>query len=177
MILDDTDILQILLSPKNKNLSTYRSDFTRLNSYYNGGNIAKEIEKITNFENDSQKKLREEIARSPKDFIHRLLNQFTKVFSAKGGSNTFDVKTKSNEVRLIELFSELPEGISLNKWMKDYWFEAYMTDPNGLIFIESEKEEDSSGKINSYPVYKSISVIHDYTENWGKLDYLVLKHG
>ncbi|TDQ27636.1 hypothetical protein [Tenacibaculum caenipelagi] len=173
MILDTDSIHEIIKTPRNKNLGDYKSDFTRLDVYYNGGDITSEIEKITNFENESQKKLRQKIARSPKDFIHRLLNQFTKVFSAKGGSSTLDIEIDSNKKDLIEIISKLPEGISLNKWMQDYWFEAYVTDPNGLIFIEAEENETPV----SYPTYKSINVIHDYTVKWGKLDYLVLKHG
>lgn len=173
MVLDNDLILNYINQPQNSNLKNYRDEHKRLDIYFNGGDISSEIEKITSFENQKQKDLRDTIARSPKDLIHRLLHQFQKVFTATGGSEDFDLKVEKQKEAFVQHISKLPEGISLNRWMQDYWFENYITDPNGLIFIESESNDDPK----AYPTYKSINVIHDYTLTWSNLDYLILKYG
>lgn len=173
MVLDENLVLQYILEPQNKHLKDYRSEHSKLDSYFNGGDIASQIQKITNFENKGQETLRKKIARSPKDVIHKLLKQFNKSFSATGGSELLDIKPDNRKNEFSELISELPEGISLKKWMQDYWLEAYITDPNGLIVIEAE----TGNNPKSYPTYKSINVIHDYTTTWQSINYLILKHG
>lgn len=173
MVLDKAQILNYIVKPQNAHIKSYREDHNRLNIYFNGGDISSELEKISGYENTPQKTLRDNIARSPKDLVQRLLNQFSKVFSAKGGSESFDLTIKKQKENFIKLVTMLPEGISLSKWMQDYWIEGYVTDPNGLIFIESETGDDPK----SYPAYKSINVIHDYTLTWSNLDYLILEHG
>ena len=173
MTLDEGLILKYILTPQNKELKNYRSEHKTLDIYFNGGDIASQIEKITNFENSGQRKLREKIARSPKDVVHKLLKQFNKTFSATGGSQNIEIKPDKRGEEFSSLLSELPEGISLNKWMQDYWLEAYITDPNGLVFIESEKGDNPK----PYPTYKSINIIHDYTATWQNVDYLILNHG
>jgi len=173
MILGEDLIKEYILKPYNGNINDYRKEHDRLDIYYNGGDISSEIEKITSFENDAQKKLRDDIARSPKELVQRLLNQFNKIFTASGGSNTFDFEVEKQQDEFIDNLAKLPEGISLNKWMQDYWFEAYITDPNGIIFIESETNDDPK----SYPTYKSINTIHDYKLTWSNFEYLILNFG
>lgn len=173
MTLEESQILEFIQNPQNKHLKNYQSEHSKLDVYFNGGDIASQIQKITNFENAAQKKLRQKIARSPKDVIHKLLKQFNQTFSATGGSELIEISQEARKEEFAKLLSELPSGISLKKWMQDYWLEAYITDPNGVILIESENNDNPK----SYPTYKSISVIKDYTTTWGKLDYLILKHG
>lgn len=172
MVLEDKQILDLIGKPQNTHIEDYISKHETLDLYFNGGDtIAEELAKITNFENASQLTLREKYARSPKDVVHRLLKPFHKVFSASGGSQVVDIDVTNRKDEFTEHLAKLPEGISLNKWMEDYWMEAYVTDPNGIIFIEADEEG------MAYPSYKSIRVIHDYTLTWNKFNYLIMDHG
>lgn len=173
MTLSNEQTLQYINTPQNDNIGDYRDEHNRFDLYFNGGDVASEIEKIDNYENDKQKKLRQKIARSPKDVVHRLVKPFHKVFSAAGGSQVLDMRVTSQKEEFKKHLRELPEGISLDKWMEDYWMEAYITDPNGIILIEAENE----GEHRAYPTYKSINIIHDYQLEWDKFKYLILEHG
>ena len=173
MVLEEDKILELIITPENTNLSDYRNKHKIFNLYFNGGDIASEIEKIDTFENNKQRQLRQKIARSPKDLLQRLLNPFKKVFSATGGSEQIEIKPQARKDEFISHLSKLPEGISLSKWMYNYWVEAYITDPNGVIFIETENTDNPK----SYPTYKSTSVIHDYKLKWDDFNYIILKHG
>lgn len=174
MILKDEDILSIIETPRNTYIKEFQEKHAKLDMFFNGAeDISEWLDKIENFENDEQKKLRQKIARSTKDTLKKILNPFSKVFTANGGSESYNLKSKADSDKFKELIEELPEGVSLRKWMEIYWAEAYVTDPNGLILIETESEETA----RSYPAYKSIAVIHDYQTKWKALEYVVLKQG
>lgn len=168
MTLDEGAILAILEKPANSSLATWKTDHDALDIYVNGGNVSAELERVKNYENEAQKQLRDKIARSTKDLLGYILKPTSKVFTASG--SVVDITGKSED-EFREYMSRLPEGMSVRKWMRTYWMEAYVTDPNGIILVESSKDGSES-----YPTYKNINVIHDYTHTWGKLDYLVLLH-
>lgn len=175
MVLEDKDILDIINSPRNPNIKGFKEQHSKLDMFFNGSeNIAEYLHKIQNFENTEQKNLRDKIARSTKDTLKKVLNPFKKVFTAQGGSEEFNLETKANKEAFRELVSNLPEGVSLRKWMEIYWSEAYVTDPNGIVLIESEEGKDDA---QSYPTYKNISIIHDYQTKWKKVEYVVLNFG
>lgn len=175
MVLSDSQIKERLITPENTDIKQFKKDHKLLDMFYNGGDaIATHLDKIQNFENDDQLDLRKKIARSTKDTLEKILNPFKKVFTASGGSEYYKLSSDSQSEDFKELVSDLPEGISLRKWMEVYWQEGYITDPNGVILIESEaKEEDPK----SYPTYKSISVIHDYKMTWKRFEYIIFSKG
>ncbi len=144
-----------------------------LDIYLNGGDVATQLEKVKNFENEEQKKLRQSIARSTKDLMSYLLNPLQKVYSANGFNNSIEIKTESAKDKFFEHVDRLPEGMSLRKWMQTYWMEAYISDPNGLILIESESGEENP---RSYPTYKSINTVHDYQLKWDEFEYIIFLH-
>lgn len=172
MILTPEQIKDFIEKPQNAHLETYRSAQETFDLYFNGGDVAAEIEKINSYENQQQKDLRTKVARSPKDVIDRLLKPFHKAFSASGGSQVIKLGAESRNEEFATMLSALPSDISLVKWVEDYWLEAYVTDPNGVILIES----DSEGKI-AYPTYKSVQYVRDYLVIWDKFEYLILDVG
>lgn len=174
MILSQAAKKNVILQPRNENLPGYKKQHDRLNLFFNGSEqIAEYLDKIQDFENDSQRKLRQRLARSPKDTLKKSLNPFKKVFTASGGSQSIKLGNKAKEEQFKELLANLPEGMPLRKWMEVYWSEAYCTDPNGLILIETEATDNP----RSYPTYKNIGVIHDYISTWKKVEYVVLEYG
>ena len=170
MNLSETDILEIIKQPRNAHIKNWRADQAVLDIYVNGGDVASELEKIKNYENDQQKKLREKIARSTRDKVKDLLNPLNKIFNASGGSIAFDGLSQLQQDNFQEHIDKLPEGFSFKKWMEIYWKRAFVSDPNGVVLIETDKEGIS------YPAYKNISVIHDYVMTWDKFEYIVFEH-
>lgn len=169
MTLQEGEILEILTSPRNPNIKQWKIDHEVWSIYVNGGDVASELEKIQNYENDGQKRLREKVARSTKDVVSNLLNPISKVFNASGGSVNLEDLATTEETKLNELIDELPEGMSLRVWMETYWKDAFVSDPNGVVLVEVDEEG------RAYPTYKNIANIHDYTLTWNTFDYLVLK--
>ena len=164
------EIKQIIKKPRNSSLEKWRVAHNALDIYVNGGEVSNELELVKNFENAEQKQLRDKIARSTKDTVGYILKPIPKVFTASGSIIDFSGGAKLEQDNFIQYLENLPEGMTIRKWMQTYWMEAFISDPNSVVLVESN--EDSK----SYPTYKSTNVIHDYTHKWGKLDYLVLFH-
>ena len=174
MVLENDQILEIISRPPDKKIVEWRKSHVLLDLYLNGGNVADELEQVKNYENKSQKELRDKIARSTKDFLSNLLNPINKVFSASGFNTELDISSEAAKKAFQEHINELPEGISIKKWVETYWKEAYITDPNGVCFIEVESEGDNP---RAYPTYKSILSIHDYSLKWNKFEYIIFTLG
>lgn len=168
MILKEGEILEILTKPRNSNIKEWQKEHAKLDIYVNGGDVSTELEKIRNYENEEQKILREKIAKSTKDVVHNILNPLNKIFNASGGSVSLEDLTDSEAEKVNNAIEQLPEGMSLREWMETYWKDAFVVDPNGVILIEIDEEG------NTYPTYKNISKVYDYTLTWDRFDYLVL---
>lgn len=173
MILDNTQIKELIENPSNPNIKEWRKEHEVLDIYFNGGNVSSQLEKVKNYENKEQKQLRDKIARSTKDFLSNLLNPLNKVFSASGFNTTIEIGSKTATDEFSKLLYLLPEGISMKKWVETYWREAYVTDPNGVCFIEVEDEEENP---KAYPTYKSILTIHDYKMKWQGFEYIIFEY-
>lgn len=174
MVLTNDEILELIQSPSNLNIKDWQDSHVVLDLYYNGGDVSTQLEQVKNYENRSQKQLRDKIARSTKDFLSNLLNPLNKVFSASGYNAEIEITSETALNKFQEHLSKLPEGISITKWMETYWKEAYVTDPNGVCFIEVESEGDNP---KAYPTYKSILTIHDYKIKWNVFEYIIFKFG
>lgn len=173
MVLEESQILDILQTPSNPNIKDWQAKSDKLSIYVNGGDVSSELEKIRNYENDAQEQLRKDLAKSPKDKVSDLLKPTHKVFNASGGSVQYDKIPDAQLKKFKELTDELPEGISLRQWMESYLLDAMVSDPNGITLIEIGKEgTEEEGK--PYPTYKNINKVHDYLTTWESLDYLVL---
>lgn len=173
MVLSEGQILDLIEKPSNPMIKEWKRQHDVLDIYLNGGDVATQLEQVKNFENEEQKKLRQKIARSTKDLMSYLLNPLQKIYSANGFNNSVEIDTQSAKEKFSEHLEKLPEGMSLRKWMQTYWMEAYISDPNGLILIESETGVDNP---RSYPTYKSINTVHDYSLKWDEFEYIIFLH-
>lgn len=173
MVLSNDQILDLIKVPSNPNIDIWKKEHVLLDLYYNGGDVSKELEQVKNYENKSQKQLRDKIARSTKDFLSNLLNPLNKIFSASGFNTDIEISSKAAKESFEKHLDKLPEGISLKKWVETYWKEAYITDPNGLCFIEVEDNDEPK----AYPTYKSILTIHDYALKWTSFEYIIFQLG
>jgi hypothetical protein len=171
MELTEDQIKERLKKASNPNISVWRKEHNSLDIYVNGGDVSSELEKVKNYENVEQEKLRKNVARSTKDLMGYIFKPLSKVFTATGSNIEIESENTTVKDAMNVYLQKLPEGISLKKWMQTYWLDPYSTDPNGVILVESNADGQA------YPTYKSINVIHDYEHKWGKFEYLILDAG
>ena len=166
MTLAEQDIKKILEDRPNKPILTKAQGMLRVNSVHVlGVGMDSYIAQINSFENKDQYEARKKYARSNKDLFDRVLRPMDNVFSAKGGSTYFDMPEEQS-LRLRGMLMNVENGLSLRKWIEEYWLKAYIVDPMGLVFIEVGDNE-------AYPTYKSSSSIVDYQLNGRNLDYVI----
>lgn len=174
MVLGNDEILKLIETPSNTHLKKWREDHNTLKIYVEGGDVAKELSKIDGYENQQQEELRKKVARSTKAEVKNLLNPINKVFNASGGSTVFEGISKTQQDSINEVIDKLPEGISVQEWVEIYLKDAFITDPNGVVFVETGNSEFEGV---AYPTYKSTNVIHDYQTTWDRFEYIIFKQG
>lgn len=142
-----------------------------LNLHVNGVGLDTALQKINNYESDEQKIARDKFAISNKFITDRLLRPTDNVFSAKGGFARYLFSAGSDsEIEFKDKLKDVYSGYSLSQYIHRIWFDKYIVDPNGLIFMEVE--EDGSG---IYPCYKSIHSIRGYKQDGIKVDWVIFE--
>jgi len=143
-----------------------------LNLHVNGVGLETALEKINNYENDAQKIARDKFAISNKFITDRLLRPTDNVFSAKGGYSRYIFKAgdEVKESEFKEKLKDIYSGYSLSQYIHRIWFDKYIVDPNGLIFMEVDEEGEGI-----YPCYKSIHSIKNYKQDGIKVSWVIFE--
>ncbi len=130
------------------------------------------LEKINNYENEEQKIARTKFAISNKHITDRLLRPTDNIFAAKGGYRkyVFTADQDTNEDRFVNQLVNVHHGYSLSQYIQRIWFDKYIVDPNGLIFLESTTDATSI-----YSTYKSIHSIRNYSQSGIKVDWVIFE--
>lgn len=169
MVLDMTQIKEIVISNPNKELIiNARKYATELRKHFFGENLEATLLVIEGFEKKALRELRVKYAKSNKDLFSRLSRPIDKVFSARGGSVYYNLGERLDN-SAAALAMNIRDGYPLKKWIEMFWKPYFLSDPNSVIFIEVDAEQ------NAYPTYKSTSVIFDYKPKGVLLDYIVFE--
>lgn len=136
--------------------------------HVHGNNLSDYLKKISGLENKQQIDLRQKYARSNKDLFSNILRPTDKVFSAKGGNKEYNISGDNNLKVFRETLSEITEGMSLSKWLQNYFLDKYAVDPNGVFLIENANSQ-------AYPTYKAITSIRDYKASGQRLEYIIFE--
>ena len=135
--------------------------------HVHGVGVTEYLTHIEGLENQSKINLRRKLARSNKSLFADLLRSTDKVFKAKGGSKYYDLP-KNKEKDFTDKLSNVSQGLSLSKWLENYWLDKYVTDENSLIFVEHKDNV-------AYPTYKSILTIRDYVQKGQDVEYVIFE--
>lgn len=149
-------------------LDKAKKEHKELLMHVHGIGVSKFIEKIEGLENDVKKDLRKRLTISNKSLWSEILNHVDKVFSANGGSRQYNLKNKKQSEQFSTILNNITEGISIRKWMQNYWKDKITVDPNGIFLIENDGKD-------AYPTYKSILTIRDYSADGQDLDYIIFE--
>lgn len=130
------------------------------------------LERVNEYENEGQHEARTKHRMVNKWVTSKLLAPAQNIFSAKGGSTNYKFTTnqEDSEQKLSKIFQNLPNGYSANSYMKDVWFKRYVTDPNGLIFVEVPQDGG-----DPYPAYKNIHKIRMYEQRGIFTDWIIFE--
>lgn len=135
------------------------------------------LAQINSYENEDQHEARRKHAISNEFLTEELLRPTDNAFFAKGGSKNYIFKTGS-EQRVIDfkrLISNVYNGLSLSEYCKNIWFDKYITDPNGLIFLKIPKEQELEEDSKPEFVYKSIYHIRDYEQDGQFIKWVIFE--
>lgn len=180
MILSTADITAIILeNPGAEIVKKGQAYSTTLRRHLYGEGLEKHITAIAGFERESVHALRKAYARSNKALFSRLMRPIDKVFTAKGGSLYYNLPDTA-EKRARQMTQNLPNGMTVRKWVETFWRSHLMDDPFGLVFMELLPMQDAiqaknAGNSFVYPTYKSISTVYDYKLKGSKVEYVAFK--
>lgn len=149
-----------------------RSYNDKLMLHVHGVGLDKALEQINNYENDAQKTARDKFAISNKFITDRLLRPTDNVFSAKGGYKKyiFEANQAKNEEKFVLNLLDVYSGYNLSQYIHRVWFDKYIVDPNGLIFMEVNSDGSEI-----YPTYKSIHSIRNYKQDGIKVEWVIFE--
>lgn len=169
MILEDQDIINLLsVNPIMDLLDSARKKSAILNLHITGDGMKNAVETMPYFEDEQRKNLRQKYARSNRDIFSRLHRPIDKVFTAKGGSITYNIP-EAKQSQFSACLADIRNGMSLRKWIEQVALPAFHIDPMGIIFMEI----DQNGKI--YPTYKSTTDVYTYKINGRRLEYVIFQ--
>lgn len=166
MILTPTEMLTaIKKKPNAAVLAAAQKDSKKLTAHITGQGSSDLLSKISGLENEEQLKLRREYARSNKDIFARIHRPEDKIFSAKGGSNYYNLPESKQKDFIVKL-NNVYHGFSVRAWVESFAKQYFHIDPMGLVFIEVGFE-------TAYPTYKSTNSIYDYKLKGREVEYVI----
>lgn len=167
MILSENQIIEKYNNPDNR-LELAKKEHKELLMQVHGIGLTDFITKIEGLENAEKIALRKKLSISNKSLWSEVFRPTDKIFKANGGSRNYNLKTKKQTADFRSILGNITEGISLRKWMENYWLDKVAVDPNGIFLVEHD------GK-NAYPTYKSIASIKDYIADGQTLEYIIFE--
>lgn len=172
MKLREKEIISIVENPVNEaQIAESRKLSKSLNTHINGIGVDEYLQRTENFESEDQFVERKKVTISQKYVFHSIVRVINKIFTAKGGSNYYDIDNEKKKVELISLLKDI-KGVPLRKWIQNKGLNKYLVDPNGIFLVEHTTVDS---KKLCYPTYKSIGSIHDYKHNGRTLEYVLFK--
>jgi hypothetical protein len=129
------------------------------------------LARVNNYENKLQFEARKKHAISNKFLTEELLRPVDNAFHARGGSRNYKFNSGDKTDNLVEKLMNIKNGSSLSDYIENVWFNKFITDPNGLIFMEIKGDED---KIIE-PTYKNIHSIKAYKQNGINVDWVIFE--
>jgi hypothetical protein len=144
----------------------------KLMLHVHGVGLDQALEQINNYENDYQKIARDKFAISNKFITDRLLRPTDNVFAAKGGYKKylFLADQEKHEEQFVQSLMDVYSGYNLSQYIHRIWFDKYIVDPNGLIFMEVSEDANEI-----YPTYKSIHSIRNYSQDGIKVEWVIFE--
>lgn len=168
-MLDANSLKAIIQGEISNKIKAMRQDFADYVRHVFGKGTDEYLSQINEYENDKQHKLRKKHAIENPWIIDELLRPVDNIWQAKGGDETY-IFTGETPEDFIESLNDVRGGMSLHSFMKEIWFQRFISDPNGIIFLEV-----SADGSEAHYTYKAITKIKDYHAKGINIDWIVFE--
>lgn len=150
-----------------------RENSKSLKALVNGEGFQEElIEHIEHLESQERAEVRRKYSKDIRDLFSRVMKKRQNVFDANGGSENNNISNKTIKEDFIKTISNFKSNKSLFKYLSESYFQLTDIDPNGVIMLEYELEDE---EYNLYPTYKSIEDIRYYKSKGQLVDYIIFE--
>lgn len=151
-------------------ITSMRKQFSDYCRHFFGTNTTEYLTAIGNLENDKQVEYRRKHAIKNPWIVDELLRPIDNIWQAKGGDEKYEFSGTDQSEDFREKLKDVRSGMSMHSFMKEIWFQRFISDPGGVIFLEVS--EDGT---KAYYTYKSITRIKAYKSNGIKLDWIIFE--
>jgi len=151
-------------------IKAMRDDFSDYVRHVFGKGSIEYLTIVEGLENEKQVKARQTGAIKNPWIVDELFRPIDNIWQAKGGDETYTFSTDKIPDDFIESLNDVRGGMSLQQFMKDIWFQRFLSDPNGIIFLEVSQD----GK-EAHFTYKSIMKIKAYEAKGVDIEWIVFE--
>tara|TARA_R110002096_G_scaffold36129_1_gene101294 strand:+ start:149 stop:1792 length:1644 start_codon:yes stop_codon:yes gene_type:complete len=137
-----------------------------LNMHVTGLGVEEYTEIFNKYESLDNRELREELLKSNKSVFSFLLRPLDKIFTAKGGSISYNLQDNRLET-LKDYVSDISDGLDIKTYLKKKVKAQYVIDPNGLVMIDIDNE----GNLDTRIIRSS--QIHYYNNRGNKIKEII----
>jgi hypothetical protein len=170
MRLQESEIIKIAASDVDEWIIQAQEDNILLKAHYYGDGKDDLLETMDGLETSAQRNLRRKYAMSNTFVVDTLFRPFYNVFSSKGGSIELDTSTESIKTVFKSKIKNINSGFGVKEYLKQIWTEAFITDPNGLVFLEVSRDG-----LKSSVEQKSIQGIKNMKRNGVTPEYVMFE--
>ena len=170
--LSDNEVKSIIKYNPNKQFINFlRAKYIIMRSHVTGIGAEMLINQIEGFERKNIVKARKKMMLSNKDMIARTMKPRAKIYSAKGGIESYNLTTSEQIQEWKEFLSHCAgKKTSLKQYISGPIQKAFDIDPMGLKWVGINEDGEP------YPTYKCITSIYDYEINGeGTPEYVVFE--
>jgi len=168
-VLEQEEIIQLIKAEEPGWIKEAKRKQKILNVHINGEGAAMYLNHLDDFENEKQYELRKKVVVSNKFVFANLMRPVDKVFTAKGGSKSYQISGGNVAVQAFkDHLKNVRYGKNLSKWIKDIQLNKYFSDPAGVVFFEWK-----DGK--TWPTMKSIQRIRCYKTEGRDVDFILFE--
>jgi hypothetical protein len=172
----DEDVINLLkenqqVTPEIKKARLYTTELLAL---VDGEGFINTIKKIENIESERLYKPRKLFSRDVQHLVSRIINPTYNVFSARGGSKSYnkDDKRKPELISKIQnIISGNKEGKSLEVYLEEKWVGYYHYDPAGVMWLRYYTGEN----MTAYPTYHEIFSIRNYKAKGQLVEWIIFE--
>lgn len=171
MVLTQAEAIAYTKNPQNKELISFlQAKYKTMRAHVTGIGAGMLIQKIEGFERNNIMEARKKLMLSNKDLNERVMKPREKIYTAKGGIESYNLRTNNQITEFKEFLSNCAgKRTSLKQYISQAIQTAYDIDPMGLKWV------GINGDGEPYPAYKCITGIHDYEIEDGTPEYVVFK--
>ena len=171
MTLTDDDVKHKIRTNPNKLFIDFLTNKYNVMRAHATGIGAKDlIQKLEGFERKNIMDARKRLMLSNKDVLARVMKPRNKIYTAKGGIESYNLATSELIQEWKEYLSKCAgKRTSLKEYISQKIQKAFDIDPMGLKWVALNEDGEP------YPTYKCITNIYDYEINDGTPEYVVFK--